>query len=98
MPSATMPLTTGPTIGHYKIDREIGRGGMGVIFLAHDTRLGRTVALKALPEDVAADPDRLQRFQREARVLASLNHPNIAPIYGLAEADRRQFFALEHDE
>ncbi len=85
-----MPLTTGTTIGHYKIDREIGRGGMGIIFLAHDTRLGRTVALKALPEDVAADLDRLQRFEREARVLASLNHPNIAAIYGLEEADGRR--------
>ncbi len=93
-----MPLTTGTTIGHYKIDREIGRGGMGVIFLAHDTRLGRTVALKALPEDVAADPDRLQRFEREARVLASLNHPNIAAIYGLEEADGRKYLALEHVE
>ncbi|HZI89085.1 MAG TPA: serine/threonine-protein kinase, partial [Candidatus Polarisedimenticolia bacterium] len=93
-----MPLTSGATIGPYKIDREIGRGGMGVIFLAHDTRLGRTVALKALPDDVASDPDRLQRFEREARVLASLSHPNIAAIYGLEEADHRKYLALEHVE
>ncbi|TMQ56832.1 MAG: serine/threonine-protein kinase [Candidatus Eisenbacteria bacterium] len=93
-----MPVTSGATIGPYKVDREIGRGGMGVIFLAHDTRLGRTVALKALPEDVAADPDRLQRFEREARVLASLNHPNVAAIYGLEESEGRRYLALEHIE
>ena len=93
-----MSLTAGTTIGHYKIDREIGRGGMGVVFLATDTRLHRTVALKALPDDVAQDPDRLQRFEREARVLASLNHPNIAAIYGLEEADGRKYLALEHIE
>ena len=93
-----MPVTSGATIGPYKVDREIGRGGMGVVFLAHDTRLGRTVALKALPEDVAADPDRLQRFEREARVLASLNHPNIAAIYGLEESGGHRFLALEHVE
>jgi Tol biopolymer transport system component len=93
-----MPIAPGATIGPYKVDREIGRGGMGVIFLAQDTRLGRTVALKALPEDVAADPDRLQRFEREARVLASLNHPNIAAIYGLEESEGRRYLALEHIE
>src|SRR5258705_12099291 len=71
---------------------------MGVGFLAHDTRLGRTVALKALPEDVATDPDRLQRFEREARVLASLSHPNIAAIYGLEESEGRRYLALEHIE
>ena len=90
-----MAVQTGATIGPYKVDREIGRGGMGVIFLAHDTRLGRTVALKALPDDVASDTDRLQRFEREARVLASLNHPNIAAIYGLEEAEGRRYLALE---
>src|SRR2546430_15962609 len=90
-----MPVQAGATIGPYKVDREIGRGGMGIIFLAHDTRLGRTVALKALPDDVASDTDRLQRFEREARVLASLNHPNIAAIYGLEEAEGRRYLALE---
>src|SRR6058998_3554331 len=90
-----MPVTSGATIGPYKVDREIGRGGMGVVFLAHDTRLGRTVALKALPEDVAQDPDRLQRFEREARVLASLNHPNIASIYGLEESQGTRFLVME---
>src|SRR5262245_62462924 len=90
-----MPLTPGAVIGAYKIDREIGRGGMGVVFLAHDTRLGRAVALKALPDDVASDPDRLQRFEREARVLASLNHPNVAVIYGLEESEGHRYLALE---
>src|SRR5262249_36820646 len=93
-----MPLVSGAAIGPYKIDREIGRGGMGVVFLAHDTRLGRTVALKALPEDVAGDPDRLQRFEREARVLASLSHPNVASIFGLEESQGRRYLALEHIE
>src|SRR5882762_1481196 len=92
------PVTSGATIGPYKVDREIGRGGMGVVFLAHDTRLGRTVALKALPDDVAADPEHLQRFEREARVLASLNHPNVAAIYGLEESEGRRYLALEHIE
>ena len=93
-----LPLTAGATIGPYKVEREIGRGGMGVVFLARDTRLGRTVALKALPEDVAQDPDRMQRFEREARVLASLSHPNIAAIYGFEEAEGRKYLALEHIE
>ena len=93
-----MPTTSGATIGPYRVDREIGRGGMGVVFLAHDTRLGRTVALKALPEDVASDPDRLERFELEARVLASLNHPNVAAIYGLEVSGGHRYLALEHVE
>ena len=93
-----MPTTSGATIGPYKVDREIGRGGMGVVYLAHDTRLGRTVALKALPEDVATDPDRLERFELEARVLASLNHPNVAAIYGLEVSGGHRYLALEHVE
>jgi eukaryotic-like serine/threonine-protein kinase len=93
-----MPIASGMNIGPYKVDREIGRGGMGVVFLAQDTRLGRTVALKALPDDVATDPDRLQRFEREARVLASLNHPNVAAIYGLEEREGHRYLALEYIE
>ena len=88
----------GTTIGPYRIDREIGRGGMGVIFLAQDTRLGRPAAIKALPEDVAADPERLARFEREAKALASLTHPNVAGIYGLEESDGRKYLALEYVE
>ena len=90
-----MPIASGATIGPYKVDREIGRGGMGVIFLAHDTRLGRTVALKALPDDVASDQDRLQRFEREARVLASLSHPHIGAIYGFEHTGEMQGLVLE---
>lgn len=85
-------------IGPYRIERELARGGMGVVYLARDTRLGRAVAIKALPDDVAADPDRLARFEREAKVLASLNHPNIAGIYGVEESGGRRYLALEHVE
>ncbi len=74
-------------IGHYRIHREIGRGGMGVVHLARDTLLQRDVAIKMLPEDLASNEDRLSRFEREARLLASLNHANIAAIYGLEEVD-----------
>jgi serine/threonine protein kinase len=88
----------GSAIGPYTIEREIGRGGMGVVFLAHDNRLGRAVALKALPEGVVADADALARFEREAKTLASLNHPNIAAIYGMEEADGVRYLALEYVE
>ena len=81
--------------GKYRILEEIGRGGMGVVHLAEDTKLGRKVAIKILPETFTADPERLARFEREARVLASLNHPNIAAIYGVEEADSRRFLVLE---
>ncbi|HWB19392.1 MAG TPA: serine/threonine-protein kinase [Phycisphaerales bacterium] len=84
------------TIGPFTIERELGRGGMGVVFLAHDTRLDRQVAIKALPEELANDADRLSRFQREAKALASLHHPNIAAIYGLEEAGGRQFLVLAY--
>ena len=90
------PATT--RIGPYRIEREIARGGMGIVYLAQDTRLDRTVALKALPADVADDPERLHRFEREAKLLASLNHPNIAAIYDIAEGGGRRYLALEHVE
>lgn len=86
------------TIGPFQIQRELGRGGMGVVYLATDTRLDRQVAIKALPADLAADPDRLARFQREAKVLASLNHPNVGGIHGLELADGHQYLVLEYIE
>jgi len=86
------------TIGPYKVDSELGRGGMGVVYLASDTRLDRKVAIKALPPELAADLDRLSRFQREAKVLASLNHPNIAAIHGLEEVDGARYLVLEFIE
>ncbi len=82
-------------IGQYPIEREVGRGGMGVVYLGRDTKLDRRVAIKVLPEAFAADPERLARFEREARLIASLNHPNIAGIYGIEEADGHRFLALE---
>jgi hypothetical protein len=85
-------------IGPYTITRELGRGGMGVVYLATDQRLDRQVAIKALPEHLAGDPDRLARFQREARVLASLNHPNVAGIHGLEESAGQHYLVLEFVE
>ena len=82
-----MAPNVGERLGHYDVTDLIGEGGMGQVYQATDTDLNRQVALKILPEAFAADPDRLARFQREAQVLASLNHPNIAAIYGLEEAD-----------
>ena len=76
----------GRTLAHYRITAAIGAGGMGEVYRATDTRLGREVALKRLPEAFASDPERLARFEREARLLASLNHPNIAHVYGFEAA------------
>src|SRR5207237_4288723 len=73
------------SIAHYRITTKLGEGGMGAVWRATDTKLGRDVAIKILPDSFAADPDRLARFTREAQVLASLNHPNIAAIYGVEE-------------
>jgi len=83
-------------IGPYTVEAEIGRGGMGVVYRAIDTNLGRTVAIKALPEDLADDAERLARFEREARTLASLNHPNVAGIHGVEEHDGRRYLVLEY--
>ncbi len=76
-----MPLQPGTTLGPYSVTALIGEGGMGEVYRARDTKLDRDVALKVLPEAFTQDPDRLARFEREAKVLASLNHPNIAAIH-----------------
>jgi serine/threonine-protein kinase len=80
-----MPLSPGDKLGPYEILAPIGAGGMGEVYRARDSKLKRDVALKVLPESFARDPERMARFQREAEVLASLNHPNIAAIYGVEE-------------
>src|SRR5438105_13827667 len=90
-----MSLTAGTRIGPYQISSQIGEGGMGIVFRASDTKLQRDVALKLLPDHFADDPDRLARFQREAQLLASLNHPNIAQIYGLEESGSSRCIVME---
>ena len=90
-----MALTAGSRLGHYDVTAKIGEGGMGEVWQARDTKLDRDVALKVLPEAFTADPDRLARFEREAKVLASLNHPNIGSIYGLEEAEGIRALVLE---
>src|SRR5687767_3138773 len=90
-----LPLSTGSVRGPYAITAPLGKGGMGEVWRARDTRLGRDVAIKALPAAFALDHDRLARFEREAKVLASLNHSNIAAIYGLEQADGERFLVLE---
>src|SRR5262245_12957796 len=82
-----MPLTAGARLGPYEILAAIGAGGMGEVYRARDTKLGRDVAVKILPESVAADPERIARFEREAKTLAALNHPHIAHIHGLEEVN-----------
>ena len=77
-----MPLNVGDRLGHYDVTALIGEGGMGEVYRARDTKLDRDVALKVLPQAFTDDPDRLARFEREAKVLASLNHTNIGHIYG----------------
>ena len=90
-----MTLEPGSTLGHYSVTSLLGEGGMGQVYRATDTQLGRDVALKILPDAFAADPDRVGRFQREAQVLASLNHPGIAAIYGIEKSDDTQALVLE---
>ena len=93
-----MTIDPDTTIGPYTITREIGRGGMGVVYLARDMKLDRDVAIKALPEELAQDADRLARFEREAKLLASLNHANIATIHGLEEVNGKRYLILEYVE
>ena len=90
-----MPLVAGTRLGPYEIVAPIGKGGMGEVYRARDTKLDRDVAIKVLPEEFAKDNERLARFEREAKLLASLNHPNIASIYGLEEADGVKALVLE---
>jgi Tol biopolymer transport system component len=90
-----MPLPAGTELGTHKILALIGVGGMGEVYKAHDTKLGRDVAIKVLPEAFAHDPERLSRFQREAKMLAALNHPNIATIYGLEQSCDTRYLVME---
>src|SRR5262245_43666519 len=85
----------GSRLAQYEITSHIGSGGMGEVYQATDRKLGRSVAIKFLPEAFSHDTERVARFQREARVLASLNHPNIASIYGVEEIDGRHFLVME---
>src|SRR2546427_1203120 len=90
-----MPLAPGTRLGPYEIVSPMGAGGMGEVYHARDTRLNRDVALKVLPEGFARDAERMTRFQREAQVLASLNHPNIATIHGLEESGPTRALVIE---
>jgi eukaryotic-like serine/threonine-protein kinase len=91
-----MPLLPGTRLGPYEIVAPLGAGGMGEVYRARDTRLGRDVAIKALPDGFANAADRLARFEREAQILASLNHTNIAAIHRLEEHDGARYLVLEY--
>jgi serine/threonine protein kinase/Tfp pilus assembly protein PilF len=91
-------MLVGRTISHYQVLSLLGAGGMGEVYLARDPRLDRTVALKILPEELAADADRMQRFTREAKAASALNHPNVATIYDVGESDGISFIVMEHVE
>src|ERR1700739_1549193 len=90
-----MSIATGTRLGSYEVVAQIGAGGMGKVYRARDTKLGRDVAIKVLPEAFAHDADRLARFQREAKMLAALNHPNIATIHGLEQSNGTSYLVME---
>jgi eukaryotic-like serine/threonine-protein kinase len=85
----------GTTLSHYRITEKLGAGGMGEVYCAEDANLDRQVAIKVLPDVFSGDPERLARFEREAKLLASLNHPNIAAIHGFEEAGGKRFLVME---
>ena len=93
-----MTLSTGTKLGRYEIRSKLGEGGMGEVYLAEDTRLHRKVALKILPSELAANKDRMRRFEQEAQAAAALNHPNIAHTYEIGESGGINFMAMEFVE
>jgi len=84
------------SLGPYAVERELGRGGMGVVYLGRDPRLDRPVAIKVVPDALALNPENLARFEREAKLLAAVSHPNIAAIYGVEDAGGRRVLVMEY--
>ena len=93
--SASMTLTQGSRLGAYQVLSKLGEGGMGQVYRAHDTKLGRDVAIKIMPASVAGDPDRLARFEREAQAVASLSHPNIVAVFEFGAHEGQPFVVME---